>query len=117
MVHFVFSIPSGSPWFGVTADGTYECGSVCSDYDSRDACIIYPSCSEDFQSSACRVCRACELCRQSWKWVDGTELTYTNWDPGEPDNNKCGRLNTDEYTGWSDYDCDALRTYICERGT
>ena len=53
-------------------------------------------------------------------WVSGEPLTYTNWSPGEPDNNSglqdCAQMST---TGlWSDDECNAETgrrfPYYCE---
>ncbi|XP_044201800.1 C-type lectin domain family 4 member M-like isoform X2 [Thunnus albacares] len=55
----------------------------------------------------------------TWKWVDGTPLTTSFWDSGEPNNNN----NEDcvetrfypEETGWNDIICGERRLWICEK--
>jgi hypothetical protein len=52
-------------------------------------------------------------------WVNGEPTTYTNWDPGQPDNNSgfqdCLRMNSGV---WDDDECNAETgrsfPYICE---
>ncbi|KAM4039045.1 C-type lectin lectoxin-Phi2-like [Anomaloglossus baeobatrachus] len=52
-----------------------------------------------------------------WKWIDGTEVTFTNWGVNEPNN----YLNSDERCGeitsraWNDKNCDIEQRYLCEK--
>ena len=50
-------------------------------------------------------------------WVDHTELNFTNWAPGEPNNKgdeHCGEIHSD--TGvWNDMNCESNRlSFICQ---
>ncbi|XP_063302400.1 C-type lectin domain family 4 member G-like [Pelobates fuscus] len=51
-----------------------------------------------------------------WKWLDGTELTFTNWDKGEPNNSEkkehCGEILSGS---WNDRNCDASVNFICRK--
>ncbi|CAH2273536.1 Hypothetical predicted protein [Pelobates cultripes] len=51
-----------------------------------------------------------------WKWLDGTELTFTNWASGEPNNygNKehCGEILSGP---WNDRNCDDSVNFICRK--
>ena len=58
----------------------------------------------------------------SWKWSDGTAVTYTNWNGGEPNNSgneDCMHLY--KYAGqsssgrWNDANCGSGYPYTCER--
>jgi len=52
----------------------------------------------------------------TWVWSpSGTPLSYTNWNPGEPnnvDNEDC--LEVLSYGKWNDLSCTATRKYVCE---
>ena len=53
-----------------------------------------------------------------WKWVDGSELGYANWNDGEPNNYRgvedCVEMYTDGR--WNDNVCDReKRNFVCEK--
>ncbi|MGK5094514.1 lectin-like protein [Deltaproteobacteria bacterium TL4] len=51
----------------------------------------------------------------SWKWVNGSTATYTNWSPGQPDNSQnedCGHMFSDGR--WNDNQCSASMKAIVE---
>ncbi|XP_041857541.1 CD209 antigen-like protein C [Melanotaenia boesemani] len=59
----------------------------------------------------------------TWKWVDGTNLTLTNWDTNQPDNGggdpqwgeeDCVELRPNRNT-WNDRNCRASIWWICEK--
>ena len=54
----------------------------------------------------------------TWKWVDGTTSSYTNWRNGNPDNwynEDCGMLSTSN-KDWRDIDCVTdPRPSVCKR--
>ncbi|XP_069801409.1 perlucin-like protein [Dendropsophus ebraccatus] len=54
---------------------------------------------------------------QTWKWLDGTKVTYSAWDKGEPNNDHnnehCAEV-IGEVNLWNDYPCSLNRQYICE---
>ncbi|KAG7488525.1 hypothetical protein MATL_G00034910 [Megalops atlanticus] len=55
-----------------------------------------------------------------WRWVDGTEPTFTKWKPGQPDNWSHGHQQGEDCAGlihqglWNDFFCDDLNGIICE---
>ncbi|MFX1518283.1 MAG: C-type lectin domain-containing protein, partial [Promethearchaeota archaeon] len=50
-----------------------------------------------------------------WQWVTGESVTYTNWNPGEP-NDSGGEDYAEMYYGgtWNDIDPGYIRVYVCE---
>jgi len=58
----------------------------------------------------------------SWVWVDGSPLTYTNWNSGEPngatDSEDCLEFigpNHVNYLLWNDAPCDLVRNTMCSK--
>ncbi|XP_040202239.1 C-type lectin domain family 17, member A-like [Rana temporaria] len=52
----------------------------------------------------------------AWKWVDETVPTFTNWNPGEPNNYESREHYTEMIAGkWNDLDSQNTIDYICER--
>eukprot|EP00929_Paragymnodinium_shiwhaense_P114705 TRINITY_DN83185_c0_g1_i1.p1 TRINITY_DN83185_c0_g1~~TRINITY_DN83185_c0_g1_i1.p1 ORF type:complete len:324 (+),score=31.98 TRINITY_DN83185_c0_g1_i1:81-1052(+) len=58
-----------------------------------------------------------------WSWLSGTELKYTNWGPGEPNNwggredcaEMCRNFQVDGQWGkWNDGHCDRPLSYCCD---
>ncbi|KAF4114197.1 CD209 antigen-like protein C [Onychostoma macrolepis] len=52
-----------------------------------------------------------------WKWVDGSDVTFRFWQPGEP-NSFQGKEEDCAVThspGWVDYPCDYSSKWICEK--
>ncbi|XP_066449343.1 C-type lectin domain family 17, member A-like [Eleutherodactylus coqui] len=51
-----------------------------------------------------------------WKWLDGTEVTFTNWAVNQPDYldpwQHCGATSSGP---WNDVNCNFFRNYICEK--
>jgi hypothetical protein len=54
---------------------------------------------------------------QTWHWSDGTPVDYTNWEPGEPNDNT-GRefcVEMDSSIGqWNDVECEVDRIFACK---
>ncbi|KAK2905721.1 CD209 antigen-like protein C [Channa argus] len=56
-----------------------------------------------------------------WKWVDGTPLTLTYWNQGEPNNRAaepgedCAQLQVDKGYKWNDLLCGKTVRWICEK--
>uniref|UniRef100_A0A3P8RNM4 C-type lectin domain-containing protein n=1 Tax=Amphiprion percula TaxID=161767 RepID=A0A3P8RNM4_AMPPE len=55
-----------------------------------------------------------------WKWVDGTSVTTTYWQPGQPNsynrNQDCGEFVQESSLGqWNDDGCFADQVWICEK--
>ena len=52
-----------------------------------------------------------------WVWLDGSELDYAPWAPGEPNNyggpENCAMLNYEAANGWHDYPCDIPLGFVC----
>lgn len=61
------------------------------------------------------------------RWLDGTEMSFTDWDGSQPDNYlnqenciqmyKYFRPGTDvqPYFAWNDNDCSQLCSFVCEK--
>ena len=53
-----------------------------------------------------------------WVWRDGTEVGFTNWRAGEPNNcsnnEDCAHANFGEEGVWNDLPCEVHQPYICE---
>ena len=54
-----------------------------------------------------------------WVWEDQSSSTYTNWNPGEPNNQgdeDCVTDNVNVIAGkWDDWTCSSAAKFICER--
>ncbi|KAM7369799.1 hypothetical protein PAMP_011090 [Pampus punctatissimus] len=56
-----------------------------------------------------------------WRWLDGTEPTFTKWKPGQPDNWSYGHEIGEDCAGlsheglWNDFFCEDHISYICEK--
>ncbi|XP_029282368.1 C-type lectin lectoxin-Phi1-like [Cottoperca gobio] len=58
------------------------------------------------------------LSRDSWKWSDGSDSTFSFWDAGEPDNygknEACVTVDFSSGHGrWGDWNCDVKFAFIC----
>ncbi|CAN9506371.1 unnamed protein product [Ophioblennius macclurei] len=57
----------------------------------------------------------------TWRWLDGTEPTFTKWKAGQPDNWNHGHETGEDCAGlirdglWNDFFCEDLISYICEK--
>lgn len=54
----------------------------------------------------------------AYKWSDGSQLIYTNWDSGSPKNNSsyCVQVETENNYGiWSDVLCTKKNLVVCEK--
>ncbi|XP_056155290.1 collectin-12-like isoform X2 [Lampris incognitus] len=57
-----------------------------------------------------------------WRWLDGSQPTFTKWKPGQPDNWSHGHERGENCAGlihdglWNDFFCEDLIGYICKRG-
>ncbi|XP_042371614.1 CD209 antigen-like protein E [Plectropomus leopardus] len=58
----------------------------------------------------------------TWKWIDGTPLTFTRWGETQPDNGggdpqygeeDCAHIRPDTY--WNDLSCETSMQWICEK--
>ena len=54
----------------------------------------------------------------NWFWLDGSNITYTNWDTNQPGNYSEGCcLMSLAHGKWHDYRCSLYsRSYVCEKG-
>jgi hypothetical protein len=54
----------------------------------------------------------------TWAWSDGSAITYTNWQTGEPNDSgkkeDCGQLNRFTSYTWNDAQCSTSLAYVCE---
>lgn len=56
----------------------------------------------------------------TWEWIDGSAVTYTEWDSGEPSNSgggeDCVHFIANQGTEWNDLGCSTSQNYVCEAG-
>ncbi|XP_065145804.1 galactose-specific lectin nattectin-like [Paramisgurnus dabryanus] len=54
-----------------------------------------------------------------WLWSDGSQFHFTNWCPGEPNNNDvnehCLEINFSNTRCWNDAPCSYTISYICAK--
>uniref|UniRef100_A0A3Q3LUT1 Ladderlectin-like n=1 Tax=Mastacembelus armatus TaxID=205130 RepID=A0A3Q3LUT1_9TELE len=54
-----------------------------------------------------------------WRWTDGTPFKYTNWRPGQPDNDQgnedCLHIFTEGRWFWNDLDCQTPLPSVCTK--
>ncbi|KAG7330528.1 hypothetical protein KOW79_006750 [Hemibagrus wyckioides] len=52
-------------------------------------------------------------------WSDGTKLTFTKWNPGQPDNyggrESCVHITNHDYKDWNDISCDHSYPFVCAK--
>ncbi|XP_063787734.1 CD209 antigen-like protein C [Pseudophryne corroboree] len=57
-----------------------------------------------------------KLLSNTWKWVDGSDLAFSNWSPAEPNNislmEHCVEM---KLGGWNDVGCAKKNKFICKR--
>ncbi|KAI5622208.1 ladderlectin, partial [Silurus asotus] len=73
-----------------------------------------PSESETWIGLSC-----CEK-ERTWLWSDGTKLTYTKWNPQEPNympKECCAHMNYGSQKDWNDVQCDYLYAFVCAKKT
>jgi len=58
------------------------------------------------------------LFRDSWKWVDGSNFSFTYWAANEPNGalETCGTANFEDSGKWEDVSCGRKTAFICHSG-
>ena len=59
-----------------------------------------------------------ESTRCSWKWTDQTAWNYTNWGPGQPNediNEQCVTIWRDRQSKWNDVRCSDAKPFVCKK--
>ncbi|KAG8443229.1 hypothetical protein GDO86_011872 [Hymenochirus boettgeri] len=55
---------------------------------------------------------------EGFEWVDGSPMSYENWEYGEPNNYQgaelCGEAQIRYHLTWNDKDCESLSNWVCE---
>ncbi|XP_070570789.1 perlucin-like protein [Ptychodera flava] len=55
----------------------------------------------------------------SWEWEDGSKVSYTNWNTGEPNDaggiEDCAHFWSSLDGKWNDYPCTTRMGFVCER--
>jgi len=51
-----------------------------------------------------------------WGWIDGSDVVFQNWIPGQPEDQLCGEMTTEDNTLglWNDDDCSGLKGFVCK---
>jgi hypothetical protein len=52
----------------------------------------------------------------SWVWSDGSSVTYTHWNSGEPNDSggeDCADTNSGTSGGWNDLNCSTSQAFVC----
>ncbi|XP_034532653.1 type-2 ice-structuring protein-like [Notolabrus celidotus] len=55
-----------------------------------------------------------------WLWSDGSQVSYTNWCPGEPNNHghqHCLQMNWGDEKCWDDLSCAKRLPFVCAKRT
>ena len=59
-----------------------------------------------------------ESSRCSWNWTDQTAWSYTNWGPGQPNddiNEQCVSILRDRNSKWNDVRCSDAKRFVCKK--
>ncbi|KAI4878127.1 hypothetical protein NFI96_011074, partial [Prochilodus magdalenae] len=53
--------------------------------------------------------------RNNWIWSDGTKLTFTKWNPNEPNSDQecCVHMNWSDKKDWNDIQCGSSYPFVC----
>uniref|UniRef100_A0A8C5WH92 C-type lectin domain-containing protein n=1 Tax=Leptobrachium leishanense TaxID=445787 RepID=A0A8C5WH92_9ANUR len=52
----------------------------------------------------------------TWKWLDGTQMTFSNWNKDEPNNDENKEHCAESMSGpWNDQDCSRHQRFICKK--
>ena len=58
----------------------------------------------------------CDVCRQSFVWLDGTRPRVTRFSDGEPDDSREQCVRVTMSGKWAGYRCDDMLKSVCQRG-
>ena len=50
----------------------------------------------------------------SYKWIDGSPLTYSNWEKEPTGQHHCGALLPQSHKQWYESSCAAGRRFLCQ---
>uniref|UniRef100_A0A3B4F7L8 C-type lectin domain-containing protein n=1 Tax=Pundamilia nyererei TaxID=303518 RepID=A0A3B4F7L8_9CICH len=57
------------------------------------------------------------LFRESWKWTDGSNSSFTYWKTNEPNSKTgpepCVAANFEANANWEDWNCDSQKDHVC----
>lgn len=60
------------------------------------------------------------LFRESWKWTDGSNSSFTYWKTNAPNNKNgpelCVAANFEQNANWEDWSCDSQKEFVCNVG-
>ena len=54
----------------------------------------------------------------TWKWLDGNDALWTNWNDGEPNGNtkeNCAMAHWGSQLKWNDGNCDSQFAFVCTK--
>jgi hypothetical protein len=113
------AVEFGGHWYRFTqaAIGGAEAEAICEGLQGYLACVESEA-EDDFLFTLAGTARPWiglnnEVDVNTWVWVDGSPVTYTNWQPGQPDNPEAERwVKIAEDSMWDDGNI--ASSYICE---
>ena len=94
----------GSTWIGL----------ILPESENTLGCDMCDDCFRSENKSRSSYCILCHHCRAKCQWVDGSQITHSNWNKKQP--NGVGRCGFGNAHGWYSQPCTANLQFCCKRG-